>query len=102
MGSCFKGKRETDRALWFPSFGNGEDVELIYDFDPSSWGKKIASEAACICLDYAQKNYHWNFVYALAYPENTASIRVLEKLGFTPDEKVLCFGKLLNHFSYKL
>lgn len=81
---------------------NGEDVELLYAFDPSSWGKKIASEAACICLDYAQKNYHWDFIYALAYPENTASIRVLEKLGFTPDEKVLCFGKLLNHFSYKL
>ena len=59
--------------------------EILYALKPSYWGFGYASEAGNALLEVvfnsgANKLDH---VYALVFPQNIASIRVLEKLGFT-------------------
>lgn len=61
--------------------GNDFD-ELIYAFHVDSWGKGYATEVASAMLDYVFARSTLNEIYATIAPENAASIRVVEKLGF--------------------
>ncbi len=56
-------------------------VDLGYRFFPSAWGQGFATEAAAACLEEAERR--GLYVYAGAYPNNAASVRVLEKLGLS-------------------
>lgn len=59
-----------------------EEVELGYMVLRDHWGEGIATEVSEACLEYAFTNLQLPFVAGIAVPENTASIRVMEKLGF--------------------
>ena len=59
----------------------GPDVELTYALEPSSWGAGYATEAGAAALEYAFAEAGLDRVVGIAKPENTASVRVLEKLG---------------------
>jgi [ribosomal protein S5]-alanine N-acetyltransferase len=61
--------------------GNDFD-ELIYVYHVNAWGKGYATEAAGAMLDYVFAHSRLDHVYATIYPENMASRRVAEKLGF--------------------
>ena len=65
-------------------YGNGSDVELGFSLARSAWGRGYATEAARAWLDHAFDALGFARVLALVKPENTASIRVLEKIGMTP------------------
>jgi RimJ/RimL family protein N-acetyltransferase len=74
------------------------DVELIYALRRRVWGRGFATEAALSVLDHAFRHLALDEVAALVFPYNTASIRVLEKLGFERageterfDAKLLCY-----------
>jgi [ribosomal protein S5]-alanine N-acetyltransferase len=60
--------------------GFEDQIELIYAFLPSVWGRGYATEAARAMLEYSHSILPR--VLATIYPQNTASQRVLEKLGF--------------------
>jgi RimJ/RimL family protein N-acetyltransferase len=60
----------------------GDDVELAYRLVRRAWGQGIASEAGAALLDYAFRTLALPRVVAVTYPENRASQRVLEKIGF--------------------
>ena len=57
-------------------------VELIYAFTRTAWGHGFATEAARCVTNYAFEQRDLKQLVALVFPENLASIRVLEKLGF--------------------
>ncbi len=57
------------------------DVEIAYHFLPSAWGKGYATEAAVAILDFGFRTVGLREIVAVAYPDNTASWRVLEKIG---------------------
>jgi ribosomal-protein-alanine N-acetyltransferase len=57
------------------------DVEILYGFLPSYWGKSYATEAATAILAYAIDKAGLNEVVADIDPPNRASVRVAEKLG---------------------
>jgi [ribosomal protein S5]-alanine N-acetyltransferase len=57
------------------------DVDLGYAFLPEFWSKGYALESARAVLDWAARR-GIERVVAIVSPRNTASIRVLEKLGF--------------------
>jgi ribosomal-protein-alanine N-acetyltransferase len=57
------------------------DVEIAYHFLPSAWGKGYATEAATAILAFGFENARLNEIIGLAYPDNVASWRVLEKVG---------------------
>jgi ribosomal-protein-alanine N-acetyltransferase len=66
----------------------GDDVELAYRLARAAWGRGIASEAGAALLDYAFGTLGLPRVVAVTYPENRASQRVLDKLGFTREGTV--------------
>jgi RimJ/RimL family protein N-acetyltransferase len=59
-----------------------EDVDLGFAFLPRFWGRGYASEAAAAVLEYGRSAFGLKRVVAVTAPDNHASIRVLEKLGF--------------------
>jgi ribosomal-protein-alanine N-acetyltransferase len=62
---------------------NGQDIELDYAFARRYWGKGYATEVARAVLNYAFEVVRLEEVYALTFPENSASKRVIQKLGMT-------------------
>lgn len=57
------------------------EIDLGYRFMKNSWGKGYATEAAYACLKYGFEGLGLKRIVGRAMPENTASLRVLEKLG---------------------
>ena len=61
---------------------DGDDVEVAYRLARSAWGLGIATEAAGALVAHAVGPLALPRVVAVTYPENQASQRVLDKLGF--------------------
>ena len=66
----------------FPADGVGPDVELAYGLAPDVWGRGYATEAAAACVRVGFGELGLERIVADVDPANTASVRVLEKLGF--------------------
>jgi RimJ/RimL family protein N-acetyltransferase len=80
-------RREDGTALGFCGLRVAADsgrVELLYALEPSCWGQGCATEAARAVLAYAFDVVGLESVIASTNPANTASWRVLEKLGMEP------------------
>jgi [ribosomal protein S5]-alanine N-acetyltransferase len=58
-----------------------EEPELWYELTQKVWGRGIATEAARACVLYAFDEVGMERVIACADSPNTASLRVMEKLG---------------------
>src|SRR5262249_60428748 len=67
---------------------SGEALELAYRLIRRAWGHGIATEAAAALIDHAFNGLGLSRLVAVTYPENRASQRVLDKLGFTRHEDV--------------
>ncbi|HEY0050296.1 MAG TPA: GNAT family N-acetyltransferase [Pyrinomonadaceae bacterium] len=59
------------------------EPELGYLFERAVWGKGFATEAARAVLNYGFEKLGFREIIAITDLENTASQRVLEKIGFT-------------------
>jgi len=59
------------------------EVDLGYRLLPAWWGAGLATEACRPILDFGFARLGLNQIIALVDPANSASIRVLEKLGMT-------------------
>jgi [ribosomal protein S5]-alanine N-acetyltransferase len=60
--------------------GDRQHIELIYAFAPQVWGCGYATEAGAAMVVYGREFIPE--IIATVYPENAASLRVLEKIGF--------------------
>ncbi len=79
---------------------NKEELEICFHFMKEHWGQGYATEAANAALIYAQENLKPQRIVASVHPENKASLRVLEKVGFssqgtffyedTQEEEIFC------------
>lgn len=58
-----------------------EYTDLGYRLLKRHWGKGYATEASIVCLDYGFKVLNLDEIIGTAMKENTASIKVFEKLG---------------------
>jgi RimJ/RimL family protein N-acetyltransferase len=67
---------------------SGDAVELAYRLVRHAWGHGIASEVGALLVDYAFRTVELPRVVAVTYPENLASQRVLDKLGFAREGEV--------------
>ncbi|MEZ0090447.1 GNAT family N-acetyltransferase [Streptacidiphilus sp. EB129] len=76
----------------------GERVlNLYYRFSPSVWGRGLAREAAQAGLDLGRPRFPELRVVALIRPDNLPSLRLAERLGFTPSEgKLDGEGRLIH------
>lgn len=72
--------------------------EIGYSVARDMWNKGFATEAISKLLEYGFENIGLNRIEATITPGNEASVRVLEKLGFTQEgivrERDLIKGKL--------
>lgn len=58
------------------------DVEVAYRLVRAAWGRGIATEAAGALIAHGLRTLGLPRLVAVTYPENRASQRVLDKLGF--------------------
>ncbi|MDZ5610616.1 GNAT family N-acetyltransferase [Bacillus pseudomycoides] len=63
-------------------------TEMYYALSYDKWGKGYATEATYALLHYAFLKIGIERVVAIVFPENKASIRVVEKLGFQLKEEI--------------
>jgi RimJ/RimL family protein N-acetyltransferase len=61
-----------------------QDYEIGWHLKKSAWGKGYATEAAKAILDYGFEVLKLTTIYAVARPENTASLRLIQRLGMIP------------------
>ena len=84
---------------------NGENViEIGYIFDNTAWGHGYAQEAARACVELAFAQFGLDRLYATVCPENTASVRVAERIGMrkTGEYIKIYQGKEMPHDIYIL
>ena len=58
-------------------------IEADWLLARDQWGKGYATEAARAVLDHGFREVGLDRIVACVYPDNAASIRVAERLGFT-------------------
>jgi RimJ/RimL family protein N-acetyltransferase len=90
-------------AKWDPVY---RSARLGYCFDEAAWGKGFATEAAGAVLQWAFDTLDLNRVQAETDTRNTASSRVLEKLGFAREgtlrEDCIVDGEVSDSWVYGL
>lgn len=67
-----------------PDGDASEDVQLSYRFTVASWGKGYAREAAACLLRHGFETLALPSIAVTTHPLNKASLRLAERLGFTP------------------
>jgi ribosomal-protein-alanine N-acetyltransferase len=76
------------RAIGAVGFNPGTDVErysaeIGYWLAEEYWGRGIVSEAVRLVTDHAFEHLNLLRLFALPFADNAASVRVLEKAGYT-------------------
>jgi RimJ/RimL family protein N-acetyltransferase len=79
-----------------------DGYELGFHLRPQFWGQRYAFEAASAVLDYAFMTLYARQIVAGHHPQNAASQKVLERLGFTFVRLVFYPPTGLMHPSYAL
>ena len=62
-------------------FGEPAEVEILYSLTPAAWGLGFATEAGRQVLDHGFHTLGLERIFGRADPQNTASRRVLGRLG---------------------
>jgi len=62
---------------------DANETDIGFRLFKQYWNKGFATEAASACLDYGFKTLYIKSIIGRAMADNTASIRVLEKIGLT-------------------
>jgi RimJ/RimL family protein N-acetyltransferase len=76
-----------------------DEVDLGYRFMKEFWGKGIATESAKACVNLGFNKLGLERIIAMVLPENTGSIRVLEKLNFEFEKEIIEDNQLAKVFS---
>jgi RimJ/RimL family protein N-acetyltransferase len=69
-----------------------DEVEIGYRLARHCWGGGLATEAARAVRDHGFANLQLERIISLIHPENTASRRVAEKNGMTPEKETVFRG----------
>ena len=75
-----------------------EEIEIYYGFPKKHWGKGYATEAAQAVLKFAFEEVNLAQVAGVTNPKNTASQRVLEKLGLKFQGEITCYQMECSYF----
>ncbi len=76
---CQSGEMIGRIGCWQPEGWPGFEVGWM--LRQTHWGRGLATEGATAAMDYAFRELQQSHVLSLICPENTASIRVAQKLG---------------------
>lgn len=76
----------------FNRLPDDSDIELSYMLDEPYWGKGYATEIASAVLEHGLNKLGMKRVVALVYPQNSPSIRVIEKTGMKYEKEYEYMG----------
>ncbi len=76
----------------FPDINGRPESEVGYRLARAHWGRGLATESATAVRDYAFDTLSLPRLISLIDPQNTASIRVAEKLGMHYERDVMLDG----------
>lgn len=104
FGLCAVSLLDEDRVIgfcgyWF--FHEPPQLELLYGIITDQWGKGFAPEAAQAMLQYGFEKLSFQEVLASTDGANTASVRVMEKLGMRCSKRKDCDGLDIIFYSVK-
>jgi RimJ/RimL family protein N-acetyltransferase len=68
------------------------EIEVLYALGQAYWGRGFATEAARASVRFGFEHANLTRLIALAVPENSASRRVMEHLGFVYEKDAHYFG----------
>lgn len=91
FGLCLVELKETHESIGMCGLIKRDtlhDVDIGYAFLPRYWSKGYAVESALAVRDFARNVVGLKRLVAITDPENTGSIRVLEKIGMTFEKMV--------------
>ena len=93
--------KATGTLMGWCGFGLREgQVNFAYRFAKAFWGQGFGTEVAQAVLAYGVAQYQLVPCTAVAFEENTASIRILEKLGFRVERYGGQEGKRVAYYTY--
>jgi [ribosomal protein S5]-alanine N-acetyltransferase len=102
-GLCAVVEVETDHVVGvcglFPVEWVGPEVEVAYHFARSVWNRGYATEAAAAWVAAGFDQLALERVVALAFPDNRASTRVMEKIGMSFRREVDRYGHRLVEYA---
>ena len=75
-----------------------DEIEVFYQVTRAHWGRGIATEVARGLVDYGFASGGLERIVAYAFPQNPASLRVLEKIGMNHDGARPYEGNDLEYF----
>lgn len=75
------------------------EVEVGYGVARDYWGRGLMTEAARASLRYGFERVGLERIVAVAMPENTASRRIMEKLGMRYEKNVFHYGHDLVYYA---
>jgi ribosomal-protein-alanine N-acetyltransferase len=75
-------------GLLYQDIEGTKDLELAYLLDSNYWGQGLATEAARSIIKIGFDRYHFKRIIAVINPQNTASIRVAEKVGMNYEREI--------------
>jgi RimJ/RimL family protein N-acetyltransferase len=78
--------------IGFNDYEGWPGFELAWTLGRPHWGRGYAIEGARAALDYAFSTLEQSHVISLIHPDNTASIRVAERLGEQLEGRTELFG----------
>ena len=76
------------------------EVEVTYALAREAWGKGFATEIATAARDVAFRQLGFQDLVAFTIPENAASRRVMEKVGFRYERAIVHHGE--RHVLYRI
>jgi len=74
---------------YWPQF---EETELGWALRRDAWGKGYATEAGAACLKWGFAEFELPYITAMIAPDNARSVRVAERLEFTPTREDVLLG----------
>ena len=92
LAVCLKSTGEFIGFAGLKYLDDMQEVDLGYRLAFDHWGKGLATEACKPLVEHGFKELNLNKIMALVIPENKASVRVLEKLGFEFEKIILTEG----------
>ena len=83
LGIYQQGSQELCGTVGFHSISQvNHSAELAYDLHPDFWGRGLISHSARALIEWSFTQRHYQRIQATILPENLASIKVIERLGF--------------------
>ncbi len=83
----------------FKFLENTSEVQIGYLLLSSYWGRGLATEAATAVMKYGFEVAKLERIVAIAKPENTASRRVMEKIGMTYEKDAYYYNNSVVYYS---